>query len=99
MSWIDDNAGVFVVLLLLACASSGLLVIGIACFICYIITLWPTPATSESQLNELQLDICIECRDGLCYLPMFQTTYHARVVVELGHFPMIVALASIAKSY
>jgi hypothetical protein len=30
---------------------------------------------------------------------MFQTTYHARVIAELCHFPTIVALASIAKSY
>ena len=101
MSWIYDNAGVFVLLLFLACASSGLLVIGIAYLICHIITLWPTSESqsNEFQLNELQLDTRIGCGDGLCYLPMFQTTYHVRVISELGHFPTIVALAGIAKSY
>jgi hypothetical protein len=31
--------------------------------------------------------------------PCLQTKYHVRIISELGHFPTIVALAGIAKSY
>jgi hypothetical protein len=88
MSWIYDNAGVFVILMLLACTLSDPLVPGIA----YLLL-------NEFQLNKLQLDTHVGCGDGLYYLSMFQTTYHAHIVAELGHFPIIIALASIAKSY
>ena len=65
----------------------------------YTITFWPTSLANESQSNKLQLDTCIGCSNGLCYLAMFQTRYHNHILAELGHFPTIIALATIVKLY
>ena len=95
----ESDPGAFVIVILISCALFGPCLLAILYFLSYAISFWPTSPASESQLNELQLDTRVGCPNGLCYLPMFETRYHDRILAELGHFPTIIALASIAKSY
>ena len=48
---------------------------------------------------ELGPDTRVGCPDGLCYLHMFMSRYHDLITRRLGHFPSILALSTVSKSY
>ena len=97
--FMESDPGAFVIVILISCALFGPCLLAILYLLSYTISFWPASPASESQSNELQLDTRVGCPNGLCYLQMFQTRYCDRILAELGHFPTIIALASIAKSY
>jgi hypothetical protein len=53
----------------------------------------------ESHQNGLEPTTRVGCPDGLCYLTLFHTAHRPQIVQRLGHFPSILALTSVAKSY
>jgi len=92
MMLIDPTSGTSVILIFIT-ALLGLISIHL------ISNIWSPLLNDEIQSKQLQLNTCVRCSDGLCYLPMFETRHHVRMVARLGHFPTIIALASIPSSY
>ena len=70
-----------------------------------ILWLFPDPVVDEGQQpsNNLELelrpDTHVGCPDGLCYLPLFHKRMRPRVIRQIGHFPSIIALTIVSKSY
>jgi hypothetical protein len=106
----DTDPGAFIILVLVAVAVGGPFLLGCVYIICYIFlqpqqpTLVapvhaPTHITNKLQLAKLQPDTRVGCPDGLCYLPMFIQSCYTQITYRLGHFPSILALTTIPKSY
>jgi hypothetical protein len=94
---VDTNPQMFVVLVLIAACLGGpaiyLILYIIASTICWV------SSTNQPSPNELQPDTRVGCPDGLCYLQLFKKRYHSRIIENIGHFPSIMALSAVAKSY
>ena len=93
--FINATSGTFVIFMLI----TALLIGPISICVYLLSNIWSAPLNDEVWLNELQLNTHVGCSDGLFYLPMFVTSYHDRMVAQLGHFSTIIALMSIATLY
>jgi len=93
------DLGALIVLILIACIIFGLWIFITMYLVQHATTFFPSLTTNGSQSNELRPDTRVGCPNGLCYLPMFLTKYHHRIMPELGHFPTIIALSSVPSSY
>jgi len=91
---VNTDPGAFAGLMLLTSILIGPFILG---FLYLVYRLWPTPVTDDTQ--SLQLDTRVGCPNGICYLAMFEKRYQPLLLRQLGHFPTIIALASVAKSY
>jgi len=59
---------------------AGVLVLIFVSFEIAIFFITRTLVNNDSQTIELQLDTHVGCSDGLCYLPMFKSRFHDRVL-------------------
>jgi hypothetical protein len=96
----DQNSGIFVLVIFI-----GAILVGPAIYLCLrlanytILHLYPIPITDETPIPELRLDTRVGCPNGLCYLHMFRSTHHSRIINQLGHFPSIYKILTVAKTY
>jgi hypothetical protein len=96
------DLGSFVVLIVIACVVCALWIAILWYLIANATTFLASLGVNRSQSNEsneLHPNTRIGCLNGLCYLPMFATRDHPRMIARLGHFPTIIALASIPSSH
>jgi hypothetical protein len=93
------DLGSLVVLILIACVVIVIWILIAYYLVRYTIRSFQSLTINESPSIELHPDTRVGCSNGLCYLPMFATKHRDRMVAQLGHFPTIIALASIATSY
>jgi len=91
---VNTDPGAFAGLMLLTGVLIGPFILG-SLYLVY--RLWPTPVTNDTR--SLQLDTRVGCPNGICYLTMFEKRYQPLMLIRLGHFPTIIALATIPKSY
>jgi hypothetical protein len=97
---IDTDPGTFVLLLFIGAVLFGPFLYGSSYLIAYVCLWRQRPSNADNlQLGELQPHTHVGHPDGLCYLPLFKNRYHSRVIRQIGHFPSIIALARVSKSY
>ena len=93
------NLGTLVVFILIACIIFGLWIFIVWYLVRHATTFFQSFTTNRSQSNELRLDTRVGCPDGICYLQMFEMRHKDRILARLGYFPMIIAIASVPKSF